>query len=531
MPRGTGSTQGAERVERPQVVAAEVRPLYKDLRRIFTTTHHTDIGILYLTAGFLNFILAGLVAGVMRATLTARTPPISPSLYASLFTVHGTAMIFLAIVPISVGFANYLLPKMVGAPDMYWPKLNAFSFWLVPPASLLIWLGMPAIGWTGYAPLSVIEPGIGVDMWILGLHLLSISSIAGGLNFLMTVFKLRAPDLPLSRVPLFVWSMIATSFLLVAAIPALSVGLTLLLFDRNLGTSFFVPKGGGDALLWQHVFWFFGHPEVYILVLPAMGLVSEMIPRFAKRPIYGFRAIAMSSLLITIKSFGVWVHHMFTTGLSIEARIPFMAITMAIAIPSGIKVFNWTATLYDARISFKAPMLFALGFVATFLVGGITGVFLPVIPVDYALQDSYFVLGHFHFVVFGIILALVGATYYYFPYMTGRRYSEPLALISFANIFLGSMLTFTSMLALGVQGMPRRYYQYASVLPGLVPLHQLATVGYVFMAVGFILFFHNLVRSLRRGERAAEDPWGAMKMGLPDFHIPRRLARGAEVVG
>ncbi|MEM4310762.1 MAG: cbb3-type cytochrome c oxidase subunit I [Nitrososphaerales archaeon] len=490
-------------------------PFYKSLRTFFTTTHHTDIGVLYTWTALLNFLLAGIMAFIMRVELVRPVKDISPETYASLFTLHGTAMIFLFVIPAFSGLTNYLLPKMIGAKDMYWPKINALSYWLFIPGNLLIWLGAPAIGWTGYTPLSVVTEGIGVDMWILGLHIIGIASMLGALNFLVTIMKLRAPGVYYRNMPLFAWAVFATAIIVIYANPVLAAGLALLLLDRNFGTFFFIPEKGGDALLWQHVFWFFGHPEVYIIVLPAMGLVSEIIPRLARKEIYGYWAIALSSMLILFMSFGVWVHHMFTTGLSIEARVPFMAVTMSIAIPSGIKVFNWIATMYGGRIKLEVPMLFMTSFVGTFIVGGVTGVFFPVIPVDYALQDTYFVVGHFHYVIIAVVNAFFGAIYYYFPYMTGKMYNKLWGVVHFLSFTIGQVLAFTSFLVLGLMGMPRRYYDY---IPEFSFWHIVATLGVIIIGIGFIIFIINMITSMRKGPKAPEDPWGAKKYGMPDLY-------------
>jgi len=493
------------------------KPFYKSWRTFFTTTHHTDIGVLYLWTSLINFILAGIMALVMRVELIRPVKDITPEVYASLFTLHGTAMIFLFVIPAFSGLANYFLPKMIGAPDMYWPKINALSYWLFIPGNVLIWLGAPAIGWTAYAPLSVITPGIGVDMWILGLHIIGIASMLGALNFLITIMKLRAPGVQYRNMPLFAWAVLTTAIIVIYANPVLAAGLALLLMDRNFGTFFFIPEKGGDALLWQHVFWFFGHPEVYIIVLPAFGIASEIIPRLARKPIYGYWAVAMSSVMILFLSFGVWAHHMFTTGLSIEARIPFAIVTMVIAIPSGIKVFNWIATLYGGRIKLEIPMLFMIAFIGNFIIGGVTGVFFPVIPVDYALQDTYFVVGHFHFVILGVVNVLFGALYYYFPYMTGKMYNKLWALVHFLTFNIGQQLTFNSFLVLGIDGMPRRYFAY---IPEFAPWHTLATVGAIIIGIGTIIFILNMLFSMKKGVKAKEDPWDAKKYGLPDFYDP-----------
>jgi heme/copper-type cytochrome/quinol oxidase subunit 1 len=492
------------------------RPWYKNLSAIFTTTHHTHIGMLYIATAYIMFILGGILAAIMRWELaTPKGGLVDPDLYSSLFTVHGTLMIFFWAMPIFAGFANYLLPKMIGAPDMYYPKLNALSFWLVPVAASLLLLGWPNVGWTGYTPLSVKMGGVGVDMWILSLHLAGTSSIIGSLNFIITTWRLRRPGIGMWNLPLFVWAMVVTAFIIIFAVPVIAFALTLLLLDRNLGTGFYLSEAGGDPILWQHLFWFFGHPEVYILVLPAMGVVSEMLPRLVKKPIYGYRPIVWSSILIAILGYGVWVHHMFTTGLSITAMVPFMLMTMSVAIPSGVKVVNWEATIFGGKIRFNTPTLFTLSFIATFIVGGITGVFQASIPVDYHLQDTYWVVGHMHFILFGAISqAAFAATYYYFPYFTRRMYSETLGKVHFATANIGQYLVFMSMMGLGLMGMPRRYYEY---LPEFQPLHVIATVGAIIIGIGSLIFILNLLISWRIGPQAKPDPWDAAKNQMPDF--------------
>ncbi len=481
-------------------------PFYKSLNGILTTTHHTDIGILYLAAAFVFFFLGGIAAMLMRFQLSEpNNSVLTPANYAQLFTVHGSTMVFLWIMPAFAGFGNILVPKLVGAADMYWPKLNSLAFWMVPAAGALIWLGSPGIGWSGYAPLSVITPGPGVDLWILGLMILGVSSTIGSINFIATIFKLRAPSVTFRNMSLFVWTILVTSFLIIGANPVLAVALAFLIFDRNFGTAFFIANKGGDPILWQHLFWFFAHPEVYILILPGMGLISEILPRMAHKRIFGYGAIAGSSMLIGIFGFGVWVHHMFTSGLSITARVPFAFMTLAVGVPSGVKVFNWIATLIGGRIKLATPMLFALSFVATFFVGGATGVFQASIPVDYLLHESYWVVGHFHFIVFGASTqAIFSAIYFYFPMIAGKRLNERLGKIHFVLTNVGLYALFGSMMILGLQGMPRRVFSYPAELTGY---NVLATVGAVLIGLGVILFVFNILNTWKNGERLQNDPW------------------------
>ncbi|MEM1964539.1 MAG: cbb3-type cytochrome c oxidase subunit I [Candidatus Caldarchaeum sp.] len=500
------------------VTKAEVKPApwYKNVYKILSTTYHAHIGLMYIAASYVFLVVGGVLALLMRWELaTPRGGFVDPNTYASLFTIHGTLMIFFWAMPVFAGFANYLLPKMIGAPDMYYPKLNALSFWLFLSGGILLLSSWANIGWTGYTPLSVVTPNPGIDLWILSLHVAGTSSMVGSLNFIITTWRLRRADIGLWRLPLFVWSIVVTAFIIIFAVPVIAFALTLLLLDRNLGTGFYLPSAGGDTILWQHLFWFFGHPEVYILVLPAMGVVSELIPRLVKKPIVGYRMIALSSVLIAVLGFGVWAHHMFTTGLSPLTLAPFMLMTMSVAIPSGIKVVNWEATLWGGKIRFNTPTLFSLSFVATFIVGGITGVFQASIPVDWHLQDTYWVVGHMHFILFGAISqAAFAATYYYFPYLTKRMYSETLGKIHFATANIGQYLVFMSMMVLGLMGMPRRYYAYVEEFQ---PLHIIATVGAIIIGMGTAIFLVNILMSWKFGPKASEDPWEANKNNMPDF--------------
>jgi len=490
---------------------------YKNWYTLLSTTHHTDIGILYLWASFINFILAGTSAILMRIQLiTPHNNFITQDLYYSLVTLHGLGMIFFFIVPAFTGLANYILPKQIGAPDLYWPKINSLAFWMFASSSALFWstilLGHPKVTWTMYAPFSVTINDISVDILLISLVLVGLSTTLSGLNFFMTIVRLRHPSISFSEMPLFVWAFLSTVILVIVATPPLATGLIMLLFDRHLGTSYFIKQG--DPILWQHIFWFFGHPEVYILVLPAMGVVSEVLPRMARRPIYGFRSIALSSLLIAIISYFVWVHHMFTTATGIEVRILFMVTTVAVAIPTGIKVFNWVATLYNSRIRLCSPMVYVLAFIGLFLIGGITGVVNASIPVNYSIQDTYWVLAHFHFVVLPIIFALIGGIYYYFPFITGKMFSERLSKIAFVLLLVGVLVTYLPWFKLGLEGMPRRYYNY----PEQYYYGQFtSSIGSFILALGLLIFFIDILRSWLKGKIAKEDPWGASKLGIPEF--------------
>jgi len=492
---------------------------YKSWRTLFSTTHHTDIGILYIWFAFANFVAAGLAASTMRLQLGAFGPDaqlIPPQLYYSLVTLHGLAMVFFFIVPASVGIANYILPKMIGAPDLYWPKINALAFWMLVPSAILFWssllFGYPDITWTLYPPWSVMNKDLAVDVLLIGVLLNGISSVISAINFMMTVFRLRHPSIKISRLPLFVWAFVATIILLIVALPPFALGIVMLLFDRHWGTNFFV--GQGDPLLWQNIFWFMGHPEVYILVLPAMGMVSEIIPRMAGRPIFGYKSIAMSSFLIAFISYFVWVHHMFTTPVGTTVTVFFMVSTLAVAVPTGIKVFNWVATLWGGRIRVCTPMVFALGFVSIFIIGGITGVVQGLIPLDYDVHNTYFILGHFHLIVLPIAFAIIGTIYYFFPFITGRMFSEKLSKVAFILMFVGVLGTYLPWLKVGLEGMPRRYYEYP---PEYYFWQNISTMFTVVLGIGLLIFFIDVLYSWRRGKPAKEDPWGATKIGLPEF--------------
>ena len=504
-------------IKKEQQTIAEDKhaPFYSSWKSVLFTTHHTDIGILYLTFGFFFFFLGGASSLLVRFALTSEGA-IGPEAYAGLFTIHGVSMLFLFIIPVWAGFGNWLVPKYIGAKDMYFPKLNALGFWMIPPAGLLIYLGMPNVGWTMYAPLSVYSAGWGMDMTILGLHLIGTSSIIGAINFIVTIMKMKAPGVTYRNMPLMVWAQFTTAFLQVLATPVLAMVLTLLLLDRNLGTTFFVPPAG-DPLLWQHLFWFYSHPAVYIFVLPGMGLVSQILPSMSRKKIFGYSSIAVSTALIGFMGFGVWAHHMWTTGISVSARIPFMFMTMAIAIPSGVKIFNWIATLYGGKLKFSTPMLFCLSFILSFILQGVSGVFLANIPLDYQLQDTYFVVSHLHFVLFGASAqAAFAGIYYYFPYMTGRKYNETLGMVHFLLTTVGLYTLFTSMLFLGLGGMPRRTYIY---LPEFYTWNVAATFGAVLIAVGSLVFLYNILSSWYSGPSVAdkEDPWNLKKYGLREW--------------
>jgi cytochrome c oxidase subunit 1 len=481
-----------------------------------TTTDHKRIGILYLGTTLVFFVGGGVLALLMRAQLaTPNEHFITRDAYNTLFTIHGTVMIFLFVVPIFAGFANYLVPLMIGARDMAFPRLNALSYWLFLFGGVTLFLsffaagGAAKCGWTCYAPLSSTQysPGDGVDLWILSLHLLSVSSLLGAINFLVTIHNMRTAGMTWMRLPLFVWSIEIYAALLLAVLPALSVGLTLLISDRQFGTHFFDPAHGGSAILWQHVFWFFGHPEVYIMILPAFGIMSEVIPVFSRKPIFGYTAVAFSTVAIGFFSMLVWAHHMFAVGLPTWMDSFFMISSVIIAVPTGIKILNWLATLWHGNISFDTPMLFALGFLAVFTVGGLSGIFLAAFPVDWQVTDTYFVVAHLHYVLFGgSVFGIFAGLYYWWPKIFGRLLNEKLGKWSFWLMFAGFNVTFFPQHLLGLMGMPRRIYTYSH--SGTWEVYNLmSTIGAFVMAFGVLLFFINVLRTHRVGPRAGNDPW------------------------
>jgi cytochrome c oxidase subunit I len=482
-----------------------------------TTVDHKRIGILYLWTSLLFFAFGGFLALLIRTQLaTPNETVVTRSSYNEAVTIHGTTMIFLVIVPILAGFGNYLVPLMIGARDMAFPRLNALSYWLFALGGLILVLSFEAkggaaqAGWTSYATLSTLHsPGRGQDLWILSLHVLTLSSLAGAINFIVTISNMRARGMTWTRIPLFVWAIYTYAWLLLLALPALSAGLTMMLTDRNFGTHFFDPAHGGSPILYQHVFWFFGHPEVYIMVLPAMGIVSEIIPVFARKPIFGYKAVALSTIGIAFLAFLVWGHHMFAVGLPTRVDSFFMISSMVIAVPTGVKIFNWLATLWRGNISFDTPMLWALGFIGVFTIGGLSGIFLAAFPVDWQLTQTYFVVAHIHYVLFGgSMFAIFGGLYYWWPKIFGRLLDEKLGRLHFWLVFIGFNLTFFPQHLLGLLGMPRRIYTYHQ--GGLWETYNLiSTIGAFTMAVGMLVFVVNIVKTSRTGRRAVSDPWTA----------------------
>jgi cytochrome c oxidase subunit I len=481
-----------------------------------TTVDHKRIGALYIGTSLVFFAAGGLLALLIRAQLAqANETLVTRHSYNELFTIHGTTMIFLFIVPFWAGLANFLVPLMIGARDMAFPRLNALSYWLFLFGGLTLFLsffangGAASAGWYSYPTLSesFFSPGHGQDLWILSLHLVGISSLIGAINFVCTIHNMRAPGMSWMRIPLFVWAIEIYAVLLVIVIPVIAAGITMLLLDRQAGTHFFLPAEGGSALLYQHLFWFFGHPEVYIIILPAMGVISEVIPVFSRKPIFGYKAIAFSTVAIGFFSLLVWAHHMFSVGLPNFLNVFFMLSSMVIAVPTGVKIFNWIATTWRGNLIFDTAMLWALGFIAVFTIGGLSGIFLAAFPVDWQVTDTYFVVAHMHYVLFGgAVFGVFAALFYWWPKFFGRMLDEGLGKLQFWLVFIGFNLTFFPQHLLGLMGMPRRNFTYSE--HGLTQLYNLlSSIGSGVMAIGLLVFLWNIVKTARAGVRAPNDPW------------------------
>jgi len=501
---------------RPQVTADSVSVPRTGWTGWLTTTDHKKIGILYLYTTFVFFLLGGVEALLLRVQLGAPDNTfLTPQIYNEVFTMHGTTMIFLFVIPIMAGFANYVLPLMIGARDMAFPRLNAWSYWMLLFGGMVLYGSLffapPEAGWTSYPPLSSVAylPNHGIDAWIIALHIVGLSSILGAINFIATLNNMRAPGMGWSRLPLFGWTILTYSFLVVIASPVLAASLAMLLIDRNFGGTFFDPTQNGSALLWQHAFWFYSHPAVYIMVLPAFGIVSEVLPVFARKPIFGYKAIAASTVAIAFLGLLVWAHHMFSTPVSTIVLAFFMLSSLMIAVPTGVKIINWIATLWHGTIIFKTPLLFAVGLIGVFTVGGLSGIFLAVFPIDWQLTDTYFVVAHLHYVLFGgSVFGIFAGIYYWFPKMSGRMLSEGLGKLSFWLILIGFNVTFLVQHSLGLSGMPRRIYEYPAH-HGWTAYNLISTIGSFVLAAGVLVTVINVVRSLKMGAIAGPDPWKA----------------------
>jgi len=500
----------------PQVVAHSVEREPRGWLSWVTTTDHKRIGVMYMILTFAFFVLGGVEALLIRTQLAqADNTLLDPQTYNQLFTMHGMTMIFLFVVPMWAGLANYFVPLMIGARDMAFPKLNALSFWLLAAGGLVfygsIFFSPPECGWTCYSPLNSKDylPSGGVDAWIFLVHLTGLSSLAGAVNFFATIANMRARGMGWGRLPLFVWALLIYAILLILALPVVAGAVTLLLTDRHFGTSFYDPALGGSPLLYQHLFWFFGHPEVYIMVLPGFGIISEVLPVFARKPIFGYKAVAASTVVIAFLSLLVWAHHMFTTPSPGFVFVFFMMASFLIAVPTGVKIFNWVATLWRGTVEFKTALLFAVGFLGTFVMGGITGIFLAIFPIDWQLHDTYFVVAHFHYVLMGgAVFAVFSGVYYWFPKITGRLMSEGLGKISFWLMLIGFHVTFLIQHSMGMDGMPRRIFEYADV-GHLQTYNLISTIGSFILGLGILVTMINAVRSVKRGVIAGPDPWKA----------------------
>jgi cytochrome c oxidase subunit 1 len=482
-----------------------------------TTVDHKKIGILYVLMALVFLVIGGLEAMLMRWQLfVPRSDFLAPDVFNQLFTMHGTTMVFFVGMPILIGIGNYLVPLMIGARDMAFPRLNALGFWATFFGGLLAYSsfatgGAPAIGWFAYAPLTerTFARGPATDLWSLGLIVSGVGTLTGAINFIATILGMRAPGMAFRKIPFFCWTMLWTSVQILLAIPPLTVALVMVILDRQLGAHFFDVQNGGSAYLWQHLFWFFGHPEVYILILPVFGMVSEVIPVFSRKVLFGYEFMAVATMAIAFISLGVWAHHMFTVGMSKTLDLYFAAASLLVSIPTGIKFFNWLATMYGGRLSFASPMLFACGFLSLFLIGGLTGIMLAAAPFDFQLSDSYFVVGHFHWVLIGgTLFGTFAGIHYWYPKVTGRMLSERLAKWQFWLLYAGFLITFGPMHISGMLGMPRRIYTYDADR-GWAIWNQISTIGAFIQLPSFAIFVVNILWSLRHGKMAGDDPWDA----------------------
>ena len=484
--------------------------------RWLLTVNHKDVGTMYLVLSLVALMVGGVMALLIRAELFEPGMQLmQPQFYNSLVTMHGLTMIFLAIMPGLVGLANWMVPLQIGAADMYWPRVNNWAFWMLPPAALILWWtffmpqGAPGTGWTMYAPLSSTYGPPSVDYMILAIHIMGISSVLGALNIMLTIFKMRAPGMKLTEVPLFTWSWLITAFLLLLAMPVLAGAATMVLTDRHMGTHFFDAGAGGDPVLFQHIFWFFGHPEVYIMILPAFGVISEVVPTFSHKPLFGRKSMIYATAAITFMSAIVWAHHMFAVGMPVELQLFFMYTTMLIAVPTGIKIFNWVATMWRGSLTFETPMLWAVSFIFLFTIGGFSGLMLADVPADYQYQDTYFVVAHLHYVlVTGSLFAIFAAVFYWLPKWTGHMYNDRLCKWHFWLSVISVNITFFPMHFAGLAGMPRRIPDYALQF---TDFNMLSSVGAFVFGITQLLFIWIVIQTVRGGRKVGDRAWEGAK--------------------
>ena len=497
----------------PPLAEREFKPKSKLLDWL-STTDHKQIGIVYLWYVLFMAVVGGGLAGLIRLQLSSHDATyFSPEVYNQFLSMHASVMIFFVIIPAFVGFGNYFVPLLIGARDMAFPKLNAFSMWMLFPAGIMalasffVQGGAMAAGWTAYPPLTSKQflgtPG--VDMWILSVHMLGISSIMGSINFIVTIMNMRAPGMTYFKMPLFAWTTLVNAFMTLVATPVLAGALTMLLTDRHFGTGFFRPSEGGDPILYQHLFWFYSHPAVYIMIVPGFGVISHVVAAFSRKKLFGYHGMVAATVGIAFIGYLVWGHHMFAAGMSPVLRMYFAFMSMLIAVPTGVKIFSWLATIWGGAIRFTTAMKFALGFISLFVIGGISGIFLAAVPIDVQVHDTYFVVAHLHYVLFGgSMMSLFAASYFWFPKMSGRFLSEKLGNIHFWLIFIGMNIVFLPMHWLGIIGMARRVFNYR---PEFEAINRIESYGYLLLLAGGLLFIYNVIRSLRKGERAGADAW------------------------
>ncbi|MCL6515929.1 cytochrome c oxidase subunit I [Alicyclobacillus sp.] len=483
------------------------------VREWVLTVDHKKIGIMYGVTALFFFLIGGLFALLVRTDLLSYRGVFDAQSYNEFFTMHATVMVFLVIIPMLMGaFANYLVPLQVGARDMAFPRMNALSYWLYFVGGIIILLsmlyGMPDSGWTSYPPYSLTSQGPGMDFWVMAIHIVGLSSILGAINIIVTVHRMRAPGMTWNRLPLFVWSTLVTAYMQLFATPALAGAVTTLLLDRHFGTAFYDTSAGGDPMMYQHLFWFYSHPAVYIMIVPAFGIISEVIPVFARKPIFGYHAIAYSSVAIGFLGFFVWAHHMFVAGMQMSAGIPFMISSLVIAVPTSVKIFNWLATMWRGAVEYTVPMMFAsLGFIGSFIIGGFSGVIVAAVPLDMHLHDTYFVVAHIHYVLFGgAVMCIMAGIHFWFPKLTGRMYNEKLGYLGFWLYFIGTQVTFFPMHLVGLAGMPRRIASYAPIFQ---TWNQVATIGSYILGLGTLVILYNLMVSAKYGRKVGHNPWHA----------------------